>query len=288
MTLHIESFTVDARDPLALATWWSEAIGWVICSESEDGVEVDLCERLDPDGGHPYPELSFVGDGGHGEGQEKIHLDLNSFSTGDQHATVERLIGMGATRADVGQAPDAPFTVLADPEGNHFCVLDPRPEYAHLGSVAGYTVAAHDAAALRDVWATATGWDVTRDEPDHVVLAPPDGSAPIEIVTRPTMPPQRRQGAHPPRRRPRRPRRPGGGGRPAPRPRRHPRRHRPDRRRALGRPRRPRGQRALRPLTPPLSPLPQVDRDGWHRRRPPAPATPTATATDFQLGGSRS
>ena len=188
MSLRIESFTFDARDPKALATWWSEAIGWVICYESDDGVEVNLCERLDPDGTHPYPELSFVGDGSHGDGPEKIHLDLNSFSLADQEATVERLVALGAARSDVGQGADAPFVVLADPEGNHFCVLDPRPEYAHLGSVAGYTVAAHDAAALKDLWAAATNWDVTRDDGDHVVLTPSDGGAPIEIITRPTMP----------------------------------------------------------------------------------------------------
>ena len=189
MTLRIESFTVDARDPMALATWWSEALGWIICFESPDGIEVNLCERLDPDGGHPYPELSFIGDGDPEGSQERIHLDLNSFSLADQAATVERLLGIGATRADVGQAADAPFVVLADPEGNHLCVLDPRPEYAHLGSVAGYTVAAHDARALRDVWAAATGWAVTRDDPDLVVLTPPDAGAPIEIITRPTMSP---------------------------------------------------------------------------------------------------
>ncbi|MCU1372440.1 MAG: glyoxalase [Ilumatobacteraceae bacterium] len=185
--MRIESFTVDARDPKALATWWSEALGWIICFESEDGIEVNLCERLDPDGTHPHPELSFVGDRSHAEGPQRLHLDLNSFSASDQTATVERLLAMGATHADVGQAADAPFTVLADPEGNHFCVLDPRPEYAHLGSVAGVTLAAHDARALRDVWAAATSWEVTRDDPGHIVLTPPDGGFPIEIITRPTL-----------------------------------------------------------------------------------------------------
>jgi predicted enzyme related to lactoylglutathione lyase len=188
MALRIESFTVDAHDPMALATWWSEALGWIICFESPDGLEVNLCERLDPDGTHPFPELSFIGDGDPDGSQERIHLDLNSFSAADQEATVERLLGIGATHADVGQAADAPFVVLADPEGNHFCVLDPRPEHAHLGSVAGYTLAAHDPAALRDLWATATGWDVTRDDPDCVVLTPPQGTAPLEIIRRPTMP----------------------------------------------------------------------------------------------------
>ena len=188
MRMRIESFTVDARDPEALAGWWAEALGWVVCSRSDDGAEVNLCEEPDRDGGHRYPELSFVGDGDPDAGQERIHVDLNSTSTADQEATVARLVDMGATPADVGQAPDAPFTVLADPEGNHFCVLDPRAEYAHLGRVAGYTLAAHDAAALRDVWVAATGWTLTRDDADYVVLTPPDGGAPLEIITRPTMP----------------------------------------------------------------------------------------------------
>ncbi|WP_426571665.1 VOC family protein [Aquihabitans sp. McL0605] len=185
MSMRLESLTVDARDPEALATWWSEALGWIICYEG-DG-EVNLCERLDPDGTHPYPELSFVAVEHPHEGQERIHLDLNSFSVSDQQATVARLTEMGATPADVGQADDAPFVVLADPEGNHFCVLDPRPEYAHLGSVAGFTLAAHDAGALKDLWAAATQWTVTRDDPDYVVLTPPDGGLPFEIITRPTM-----------------------------------------------------------------------------------------------------
>jgi predicted enzyme related to lactoylglutathione lyase len=185
MRMRLESLTIDAREPEALATWWSEALGWTICFQEEG--EVNLCERLDPDGSHLYPELSFVSVGAPEAGQERIHLDLNSFSAADQEATVERLLSMGATSADVGQADDAPFVVLADPEGNHFCVLDPRPEYAHLGSVAGFTLAAHDANALRDLWTAATGWDVTRDEPGYVVLTPPAGGLPLEIITRPTM-----------------------------------------------------------------------------------------------------
>ncbi len=126
MTLRIESFTIDAHDPRGLAAWWAEALGWVVVPESADGVEVDLCERIDPDGSHPYPVLSFVGDGDPDGSQERIHLDLNSHSEDEQEALVERLLDMGAARADVGQATDARFEVLADPEGNELCVLTPR------------------------------------------------------------------------------------------------------------------------------------------------------------------
>ena len=191
MAMRIESFTIDAHAPRALAGWWAEALGWVVVPESADGVEVDVWERIDADGSHPYPVLSFVGDGDPDGGQERLHLDLNSHSEDEQEALVERLLDMGAARADVGQATDARFEVLSDPEGNHFCVLEPRSEYGHLGSIAAYVLAAHDAAALRDVWAAATGWRVTHDDPDEVVLSPPAGGPSLEIITRPSMVPGR-------------------------------------------------------------------------------------------------
>lgn len=187
MTMRLENVGIDARDPRALADWWAEALGWVLHDEEAPGV-FDVCERVAADGSHPFPELVIGGGGDVGTMRERVHLDLNSFSLDDQAATVERLLSIGATRADVGQTADAPFVVLADPEGNSFCVLDPRPEYAGLGSLAGFTLAAHDAQAIKDVWVAATGWAVTRDESDYVVLESADAVAPLEIITRPTMP----------------------------------------------------------------------------------------------------
>ena len=185
MAMRLENVVFDARDPHALGHWWAEALGWVVHAEG-DG-EVEVCERVHADGSYAYPELVFVPVAEPEQGRERVHLDLNSFSIDDQRYTVDRLIDIGATPADVGQSPDAKFVVLADPEGNNFCVLDPRPECAHLGSLAGYTLAAHDAAALRDLWQTATGWAVTRDDGDHVVLTPPGGGPTLEVITRPTM-----------------------------------------------------------------------------------------------------
>ena len=67
--------------------------------------------------------------------KNRIHLDLATQSGAHQAAEVERLRGLGAVRADIGQG-DVPWTVLADPEGNEFCVLDPRPVYLDTGPVA--------------------------------------------------------------------------------------------------------------------------------------------------------
>ena len=85
MSMRLESLTFDARDPATLAAWWSEAIGWPICYQDDD--EINLCERIEEDGTHPYPEISFVSVEHPHEGQERIHLDLNSFSVADQEAT---------------------------------------------------------------------------------------------------------------------------------------------------------------------------------------------------------
>ena len=207
--MRLESLTIDARDPDALATWWSEALGWTICFQEEG--EVNLCGPVGADGVHPYPELSFVSVERPGSGQERIHLDLNSTSPADQRATVERLVAMGARPADVGQPADAPFVVLADPEGNRFCVLDPRPEYAHLGPVAAAVLAAHRRPGAAGPVGRGHRLDpaVTRDDPDGVVLTPADGGFPLEIITRPTMARERRQGPDPPGRGPRGRRGPG-------------------------------------------------------------------------------
>lgn len=187
--MRLEHVVVDSRDPDGLARWWAEAVGWVV--RQEDPGRVVVCERLDDEGGPAVlPELVFVAVDDPGLRRERIHLDLNSWSLDDQAATVERLLGIGAVHADVGQADDAPFVVLADPEGSNFCVLDPRPGCADLGTIAGFTLAAHHAEAIADLWQAATGWvRADEDEPGYVTLTPPDRRASdLEVITRPTMP----------------------------------------------------------------------------------------------------
>ncbi len=184
--LRFENVIVDARDIRALADFWREALGWVVTYD--DGEEI--C--LNPGGGDVddpatwlFPDLVFVKVDTPETGRQRIHLDLASASVEEQQATVERLLALGATRADVGQPADAPFTVLADPEGNAFCVLDPRDEYRDTGSLAAVVLAAEDANALRDFYVLATGWDLVRDEPGYLAFRRRDGRGPfLELITR--------------------------------------------------------------------------------------------------------
>jgi hypothetical protein len=80
----------------------------------------------------------------------------------------------GAVEVDIGQG-DVPWAVLADPEGNEFCVLDPRPEYARTGRLAAVVVDSLEPEKLADFWVEATGY---RLRPDDCDLIPADGIGP--------------------------------------------------------------------------------------------------------------
>jgi hypothetical protein len=115
MTSVWENLTVDAQDPSRLAHWWAEALGYQVISDKPDEVEI----RRSPD---QSPGIVFVPVTAPKAGKNRLHIDLRP---ADQEAEVERLVDMGARHVDVGQG-DAPWTVLADPEGNEFCVLRER------------------------------------------------------------------------------------------------------------------------------------------------------------------
>jgi len=110
-----EQVVVDAHDPVALGRWWAEALGWVVVGDAADEFEI----RPTPD---RVPGLLFVPVPEEKAGKNRLHPD---FRPVDQTAEVERLHSLGARRADVGQR-DASWVVLADPEGNEFCILSGR------------------------------------------------------------------------------------------------------------------------------------------------------------------
>jgi hypothetical protein len=116
MTLEWEQVVVDAADPARLGRWWQEALGWVVVNDDPEEFEI----RPGPD---RLPGLLFVAVPEEKASKNRLHLD---FRPEDQAAEVGRLIGLGATRVDIGQG-DQTWEVLADPEGNEFCVLRRRP-----------------------------------------------------------------------------------------------------------------------------------------------------------------
>ena len=111
-----EQIVVDAEDPARLARWWAEALGYRIVHEAPDEVEI----RRTPE---ELPGILFTTVPDAKTVKNRLHIDLRP---DDQESEVERLVDMGARPVDIGQH-DVSWVVLADPEGNEFCVLAARP-----------------------------------------------------------------------------------------------------------------------------------------------------------------
>ena len=115
MVLSLEQIVIDARDPRALGHWWARALGWIVTLDEDDEFEIRPAADV-------TPGLLFVPVADDRVVKNRLHLD---FSPDDQAAEVQRLLDLGAVRADVGQS-DVSWVVLRDPEGNDFCVLGSR------------------------------------------------------------------------------------------------------------------------------------------------------------------
>ena len=118
MALAWEQIVIDCREPQQLGRWWADALQWPITHDSADEFEI----RPQADA---VPGLLFLRVPEPKAGKNRLHIDLRP---DDQEAEVARLISLGARRVDVGQG-DVSWIVLADPEGNEFCVLR-RPDSA--------------------------------------------------------------------------------------------------------------------------------------------------------------
>ena len=118
MALRLHHIVVDAHDLPALARFWAQALGWPILSEREREVVIGPDETA-PVGMcfMPVSDVKTV--------KNRVHLDLTTGSD-DRDAEIERLLALGARRVDIGQTGTESWTVLADPEGNEFCVVRPK------------------------------------------------------------------------------------------------------------------------------------------------------------------
>ncbi|WP_066587860.1 VOC family protein [Cellulomonas timonensis] len=122
MGILLSELVIDSHDPTALAAWWAEALGREAESDDEDEAWLAPSPQNPQELGLLFirvPEEKAV--------KNRLHLDLRPLDGSDQAAELERLLAMGARRVDVGQGPDVTWVVLADPEGNEFCLLRSTP-----------------------------------------------------------------------------------------------------------------------------------------------------------------
>jgi predicted enzyme related to lactoylglutathione lyase len=174
MSTRLCNVVVDAADPKALSRFWADLLGW---QASETNADI----TAPADDGWDFT-LTMVPARTPKPPKNRVHLDLASASPDHQMAQVSHALSLGAVRTDIGQR-NVPWVVLADPEGNEFCVLDPRPEYMATGAVAAVVMDALNPLRLAEFWSAATGWPVVQTTEWTASLRSPDARGPwLEFI----------------------------------------------------------------------------------------------------------
>jgi hypothetical protein len=122
MAVSLHHIVIDAHDLPGLARFWTEVLDWRVLSEREREIVIGTDE-------HAAIGICFMPATDVKSVKNRVHLDLNpgtNVGPSEREAEIERILGLGARHVDIGQTGDESWTVLADPEGNEFCVLRPK------------------------------------------------------------------------------------------------------------------------------------------------------------------
>jgi predicted enzyme related to lactoylglutathione lyase len=180
MASQLSALCLDANDPLVVARFWWSLLGWPAADMSQDGITVQPAD----DTGF---SLRFLPSREKKSGPNPLHLHLTSTSLEDQHQTVARALELGARHIDVGQRPEEGHIVLADPEGNEFCVIEPGNEWlAGCGFLA--ELACDGSRETGHFWSGALGWPLNWDQDEETSVRSPHGGPKISWGGPPPMP----------------------------------------------------------------------------------------------------
>ncbi|PGH41148.1 VOC family protein [Micromonospora sp. WMMA1996] len=188
MTSHLYAISVDAAEPLRLARFWSGVLGREIVDDPREGV------ALLPDG-DPGFRVRFLPNPHPKATQNRVHFDLTSGSPQDQRETVARALALGGRHIDIGQGPDDGQVVLADPEGNEFCVIEADNTFlAGCGPIGA--VNCDGTRAVGYFWRAALGWPLVWDQDEETAIQSPGGGAKVTWSGPPLMPSDGRDRLH--------------------------------------------------------------------------------------------
>lgn len=167
MTARLDALTIDAADPDRLAGFWAGLLDWSV----EDDASGAPTARSDDGAGVP---LRFTPSAAPRTGLNRIHLHLTSTSVDDRDARVARALELGGRHLDVGQLPDEMHVVLADPEGNELCVIEPGNRWLAGCGLLG-ELACDGTRATGVFWSEAIGWPLVWDEDGETAIRSPRG-----------------------------------------------------------------------------------------------------------------
>jgi len=171
MTCHLRALCFDANDPPRLARFWAGVLGWEMADDPPDGM------ALLPSDDTGF-RIEFFPTREQKAGQNQMHLDLTSTSLEDQRQTVARALGLGARHIDIGQRPEEGHVVLADPEGNEFCVIGPGNAFlADCGFIGA--LACDGSREVGYFWSGALGWPLVWEQDQETAIRSPRGGPKI-------------------------------------------------------------------------------------------------------------
>jgi predicted enzyme related to lactoylglutathione lyase len=174
---HLYALSVDANDPPGLAGFWAGILGWEVADGGVSLLPTD-------DTGF---RLRFLPTQDQKAAQNRMHFDLTSTSLEDQQQTVSKALALGARHIDVGQLPEEEHVVLADPEGNEFCVIEPGNNFlADCGFVGA--LACDGSQEVGYFWSAALGWPLVWDQDQETAIRSPHGGPKITWGGPPLMP----------------------------------------------------------------------------------------------------
>jgi len=171
MACQLAALCFDANDPQGLARFWAAVLGGELAGEPGGGAVL----RPGDDPGFP---VRFLPTKARKTGPNQMHFDLTSTSLEDQQETVARSLRAGARHIDIGQRPEEGHVVLADPEGNEFCVIEPGNNFlagcGFVGAVSG-----DGSQETGYFWSHALGWPLVWDQDQETAIRSPHGGPKI-------------------------------------------------------------------------------------------------------------
>ena len=170
MPLRLVALCIDANDPLRLARFWAEVLGWEIADETAEEV------RLVPTDGTSF-RIDFMRVNDPKVGKNRIHLDVTTASPDDERATRATLLEVGGRHIDIGQPPEDDY-VFADPEGNELCVIESDNAFLTLCGRLG-AINCEGPPVTGYFWRDALGWPLVWDQDDETAIQDPGGTRTI-------------------------------------------------------------------------------------------------------------
>jgi predicted enzyme related to lactoylglutathione lyase len=177
VTSHLVALCFDANDPLRLARFWAGVLGWEITYDTDDTDDAHEVIAILPSDDTGF-RIQFLSTQQQKVGQNQMHFDLTSMSIEDQQQTVARSLKLGARNVDIGQSSEATHVVLADPEGNEFCVIGPGNNFlADCGFIGA--LACDGSQQVGYFWSEALRWPLVWDQDQETAIRSPRGGPKI-------------------------------------------------------------------------------------------------------------